>query len=207
MNPIRLAYLEQKGQPLTESKILATYFESQNIPVQFFPAKKLQRRRLKLSPETLVAGQVTTVLSALKQLGVEAPQLPSYPNALLKYLRRKVTYRSLKQIESLIHTGCWETQFVKPSRDSKRFTGFILSAPGDLGNALASSKHLLLACSELVCFESEWRYFILRGNVLGRKQYLGSVTLPCRRSSLETPSLILKRLETLQRPIPWILAS
>lgn len=180
MHPFKIAYLEKTSpKPMEESLLLARFCESIGLEHRFFTRKQVFRRQLALTKESFVAGQVTTMQSVLKQLGLAAPRIPSYPQALRPFLRRSITHSNLAEVLRSLQHGTWSPCFVKPRYDSKRFTGFILNDLSDLYQVQGSSKTLEIVCSEICHFESEWRAFVLNGETLGLKLYRGYPEKSC----------------------------
>jgi hypothetical protein len=89
---IRAAFLEEAGHGRMEPEIrdLLEELRRRGIPADLFTRKRLLRRRLPVTRDTLVAGYIGTVLAALKQLGVEVPEPNDYPQCLRPFLRRRV---------------------------------------------------------------------------------------------------------------------
>ena len=89
-----------------------------------FSLKQLRRRRLTLSPTTLVAGDHDAMRAAFNQLGLEGPWLATYPAGTERFLHRTLSRSTLAAARQHVDsTG--ERMFIKPADAHKRFTGFV----------------------------------------------------------------------------------
>lgn len=128
------------------------------LPVEFASLKEMQRGKIPLDKNTLVAGSVGFVKAALRILGKDLPAHIPYPKAIEKFLGRKVWFEpKLKNVLSEIENG--RTLFVKPARGWKRFTGFVCDNPFDY-RFKGSSKNAPVWVSDPVSFVSEWRVYV-----------------------------------------------
>src|SRR5690242_18728441 len=97
---IRKALLQENsnGRISPEIRDLRDVFLSRGIPTELFTVKSLRRRQLVLAPDVLVAGEIPTVLSALRQLRVEVPEPIDYPACLAPFLRRRIWESRVRNI-------------------------------------------------------------------------------------------------------------
>lgn len=72
------------------TRVIRDMVVARGVEVTLFTRKRMERRQLAISPRTLVVGEIPVVETALKQLGVEPPGDDSYPDALHRYLLRRV---------------------------------------------------------------------------------------------------------------------
>lgn len=180
------AYLEEQGQGRQEPELalLAETLPRRGIPVTLFTAKQLARRQLALTPESLVAGSIDSVRSALKQLKIPLPEPHDYPDCLRPYLHRRVWTSTLGAELDRAADGA-APRFLKPAGHTKRFTGFVLESTADFWQAVGVSRSLPVCCSEVVAWRSEWRVFVLDGMVLDIRHYAGDSTALPERSVME----------------------
>jgi len=143
-----------------------------NIPVELFTEKRIQRRQLPISNDTLVVGFVPTVLAAVKLLGLQAPPTNDYPQALQSFLRRRIWQSTVAQLISHIYEG-GAPIFAKPQGRKKRFTGHVFAQPDDLQYLENASNTTPILCAEVVEWLSEYRVFVVRSNIVGIKHYSG----------------------------------
>ena len=153
-------------------------FDLKAYPITFFEWPQIRDGQLDLTPNTLVVGGVATVLHALKQLDVDTPPI-DYPQPLLPFLGREMQPTTMGAVRGLFEADGSPPRFVKPRETQKAFTGCVVSAFRDLIPTAHHSDDLPVWSSGTVEFVSEWRYFILRDEVIGVGHYRGDVfTLP-----------------------------
>lgn len=120
-------------------------------------------------PTDLVVGTFSDVKEALERLGV--PLIPlDYPDELLSFTGRKIWQSTLFTITN--HPEYWHV-FVKPIMDVKRFRGTLLDKSEDLIKLGGGLEDIDVWCSEKVKFLSEWRIWVLEGEIVGLSPYRG----------------------------------
>lgn len=120
-------------------------------------------------PRDPVVGTFTDVKVALEGWGVKLCPL-DYPDELRPFLGRKIWQSTLFTITS--HTDDWHV-FVKPVEEIKRFHGTVLDKSEDLIQLGGGLEDIDVWCSEKVNFISEWRLWVLEGNIVGLTHYKG----------------------------------
>lgn len=178
---IQKAYIEEYGNGKMEPEMsdLREEFQRRGIPVEAFTAKRIQRRQLSLTRETLVAGTISVVEGALRQIGIKPPETNDYPSCLEPFLHRRIWESTLRNMISRVHDGISEPLFVKPLGRRKRFTGNVFATPTDLMFLEGTSRSLPVYCSDVVEWRSEYRAFIINGQIVGLRRYSGdSQALP-----------------------------
>lgn len=118
-----------------------------------------------------MAGSVKFVRAALKALGKEPPTQNPYPDALRPLLRRHVwPVASLGRVLN----GIGPAVFIRPAKRWKAFTGFVADSPNP-PQVYGVSRREPVWCSEVVNFVSEWRCYVVQGNVrfIGFAKYGG----------------------------------
>jgi hypothetical protein len=176
---IEQVFIEEYGNGWMEDEMrdLRSEFENRGIPVTLFTAKRLQRRQLPLTARTLVSGTIPVVLAALKQIDVELPEPDDYPDCLQAFLNRRIWFSTVGAIQQWLHGGIDGLVFVKPKGRLKRFTGFVAGNPGDAIYFEGASASLPVYCSDVLQWRSEWRVFVLRGEIIGIRHYEGDSAL------------------------------
>lgn len=122
---------------------------------------------------TVPIGSVEFIRKAMTLAGVVEPANISYPEPLRPYLRRDVRQRTAGSV-----LGHW---FIKPTT-TKEFTGFVadtLGNPEHLSGYDRAQYNVFLSLppdtpvwvSEPVVWRSEFRYYVLDGEVLGEGRY------------------------------------
>jgi len=131
---------------------------------------------LPLTRADTVVGGIGFVHRALKRLDLEVPSLASVPAALTEFAGRKSWRGPLIEARRTVERG--QSLFIKPIPEQlKLFTGLPLRQFSDL---LATS-HLpddtIVDCAELTPFVTEYRAFVMHGEIIGFRQYGGDALL------------------------------
>lgn len=127
---------------------------------------------LPLRSNDIVVGGIGVVRRSLERMGLATPTLESIPQSLFAFAGRKTWRGQLIDARRAVERG--EAVFVKPvPEDLKLFTGQPLREFSDL---LATS-HLPddtpVDCADLTPFVSEYRVFVVHGDVIGVRHYKG----------------------------------
>lgn len=172
---ITSAYIQEEGNGRlgAEERGLINGLQERGIPTKLFTRKRLARRQLPLDRNTLVAGDVPVVLGALRQLGIEPPAPIDYPTSLQYLLHRRVWASTVKRLKDDIFEGMGRPVFAKPLGRQKRFTGRVFASPDDLFHLEGTSGAASIHFSEVVEWVSEYRVFVVRGQVVGIRHYRG----------------------------------
>lgn len=171
-----LIYLQMHGQNKfeKEEEILANEFIKRGHIILPFYEKDMLRNRIKVTKDDLVAGNITVMHNVFRQLGVEVPATHDYPAIIQPYLKRKVWSGDLQDILGPIYNGTTADIFIKPKSNLKKFTGFIVRGVDDLYQLGNISTHTEVWASEVVCWISEFRVFVVNGQIRGTCYYNGN---------------------------------
>ncbi len=157
----RLVIEERRaGRPDREEALLATHAESVGLPIVRMTWKPFLRRRVQPEPGDIVAGSVAFVRAALQSLGKQLPHPNPYPEELTGFLYRRVWKGGT--VADVLASG--QRVFIKPDRRWKRFTGFVVETPNP-PELYGVARHETVWCSEPVSFRSEWRCYVVRGEI------------------------------------------
>lgn len=107
---------------------------------------------------------------ALAYLGIDLPDVPTYPEALRRFLGRRIWTSTIDRIAS--QPEQWPV-FVKPLGDAKKFTGVLVRGTGDLVGCGDMAADTPIWCSEPLRFIREWRCFVRYGKILDVRPYAG----------------------------------
>ncbi|WP_199030770.1 ATP-grasp domain-containing protein [Ralstonia sp. ASV6] len=166
--------LRQAASKRVEERIAAQYAMTRDVPIVTVPFDALDGCANALREGlTLPIGSVEFVRKAMTLAGIAEPESMSYPEALQPWLHREVKQRRAGSI-----LGEW---FIKPTT-TKTFTGFvvdILGNPDHLSFHDRAQYNAFLALppdtpvwvSEPVKWQSEYRYYVVNGQVLGEGRY------------------------------------
>ena len=184
------AFIEQRGNQKfrQEETLVRQACEAQGIEVLPYLAKQIQRRQLPLSRDCFICGDMDAMHGAMKQLGIEPPVPNDFPLSLQPWLHRKVWRTSIRSLEQALEQG--REVFAKPAGRRKHFTGRVFASPGDMYYLAGTSAQEPLWCSEVVRWLSEFRVYVIRGEIVSIHSYHGdaSVTLcePTLREAIAT---------------------
>lgn len=181
------AYLEElgRGKLRREEALLREECEKRGIPVTLFTAKQMNRRRLPLSRQVFVSGDMTAVRGALRQLGIEVPPPNDYPECLRPYFRRPIWSSTLGEVERSIYDGTGASVFMKPAERCKSFTGSVFSTPDDFHWIGSTSRREKVWCSAPVEWLSEYRVYVVGNDILSVDHYAGDPAVLPDQSILE----------------------
>jgi hypothetical protein len=129
---ISKAFIEEKGNRRLETEMQDVYDElqSRQIPIELFTAKRISRRQLPVTKDTLVVGYVDSVLASLKMMGIDVPSPNDYPGALKPFYHRHIWESTVGQLRQQVYEGN-KPIFAKPKERKKRFTGHVLAMSRD----------------------------------------------------------------------------
>lgn len=133
-----------------------------------------------LSPEVGVAGFLCDVWNALDKMGVQRPPSLDYPEELQGFLYRDIEKAKIKDVLGRVQEGI----FCKPVKQ-KLFTGFVYTG------SLADDTRLApydpeeeVWLSPVIDFLSEYRCYIMRGDVIAVCHYKGDPFLPLDKGTV-----------------------
>lgn len=145
-------------------------FTARGEDVRLFEMDEVET--LPLTRQDIVVGGIGVVHRAFERLDLEIPALPSVPESLSVYAGRK-TWRG-PLIEARRAVGRGEALFIKPlPTQTKLFNGQPLRQFSDLLTTSHLPDETIVDCSELTPFVSEYRAFILHGEIVGVRHYRG----------------------------------
>jgi hypothetical protein len=168
-------FIQRKdGEILDESCFSAWQaFRAKGYEVAFFEGHEMSSGRLALTRTTLVVGSVPKFEAALRQIGVRIPAPLNIPSRLAPYAGRRVWPDTLGNIRRQLRQGASTPFFIKPRAGTKTFDGHVIVIPEMLTFTCHLPDDLELEVSEYVCFVSEWRCFVHRGQIIGVRHYNG----------------------------------
>jgi len=175
---IKLAYIQaHDGVPADESFFKAWEgFRKRGIPCELFDPEQIHQRLLPLARDTLVAGGLRVVESALTTLGIAVPTADNLPDCLARYRGRKIWPSTWGELRARYGTkGPPEPLFVKPFRRNKGFPAIALYNAEDMSAASHLSDDQEVLVAEYVVFVSEWRCYVCRGHILELCHYQGDM--------------------------------
>jgi len=148
-------------------------FRKRRVECTLVDASAIESGQLPLSRSTLVAGGLRTVESAMKQIGMRLPVANNLPDELQEFFGRKIRKTTLGEVRSQWQTTRPDSCFMKPLDQNKLFPAIALFDHDDLATLDALADDVRVLVSEYVLFESEWRAFVVSGEIVGLSHYQG----------------------------------
>ena len=150
---------------------------------------------------TIVRAGVGTVLLAIQRAGRTAPNIVDLPQDLWPYAARRIWESTLGEFRrEAIDSEFDPPIHVKPLVHQKLFTGLVVSRFRDLIPTAHLGDDVQILCQEALCFESEWRSYILRDKILQVCCYKGNPLL------FPSPSIMQEAVTAFkERPIAFSL--
>lgn len=151
-------------------------FRKRGVPCELFEPAQLRQGELPLTRETLVAGGVPVVEDAMVAVGMKPPIADNLPKRLEQYRGRRVWTSTWGELRAQYgRTGPPEPLWVKSLRRNKGAPSIALYNAEDIESAEDLPDDHEVLVSEYVIFVSEWRCFVVRGQVLDVCRYQGDV--------------------------------
>jgi hypothetical protein len=137
-----------------------------------------------LGPEVGIVGYIGDVWRALRKLGKPKPEPLDYPHDLAYLLGRALAKEKLGNVRDKGFLGL-EGMFIKPV-NHKVFTGFVMT--GSFNDSIRLAPYAPdedVWLSPVIDFVSEYRCFVLRGEILDVRLYRGDWAKAPDRKTLE----------------------
>lgn len=172
--PPKFSIVRQTDTSRVEERIAVHFAMTEDVPIRSVSLQALDScSDLLHQGQTLPIGSIEFTRKAMLLAGITEPANISYPQPLQSYLHREVKQRTAGSV-----LGHW---FIKPVT-TKAFTGFVfdtLGNPEHLSFHARAQYNAFLALppetqvwiSEPVVWLSEYRYYVLHGEVRGEGRY------------------------------------
>ncbi len=172
---LKRVYIKRAGGEIASEACFAAWkgFSAKGYPLDFFEWDELTGRHLPLARDTLLVGGTVAVHKALVQLKLPVPPPLNVPEPLVPFAGRKLWPTTLGKIRRQFEDGPTAPVFVKPLSSAKEFAGLVITTPSDLVRLRHLEDELGVQVAEPIAFVSEWRYFVIRGTVIGVAHYKG----------------------------------
>jgi hypothetical protein len=169
----RVIVQKQRGEFVSPNAFAAWRgFTERGFETGFFEWPDLRDGGVAVEPSTLVVGGAGAVTHALRRLGLATPTIDDLPEPLAAFRGRRVWQSTLGEIRAACHAH-GPPVFVKPLRDTKAFPARVVAGLRDVLSLANLPDEMPVLASEPVAFASEWRFFVLRGRVVGAGAYAG----------------------------------
>jgi ATP-grasp domain, R2K clade family 2 len=173
--PIGMKVFIQKHQgEFPNINLMTAFLGFQEKGYEIITFEYPERETLPLDDRTIVCGGIPVVLAALQRLGVTPPELPSIPPQIAAFAERAVGTSTLGAVRAQVNAG--QSIFIKPlPQDRKLFPGKVLREFRDLISTTHLPDAQIVVASAVVEFRSEYRVFVLDGEILGIRHYKGDM--------------------------------
>jgi ATP-grasp domain-containing protein len=134
----------------------------------------------------VTVGHIAAVRRALERAGCPAPELPDFPEGLRPWLERSLERSTLGEVRRRFEQDPAAFPLhVKPALDDRLFQGTLIRAFRDLIPLAAVDPEAEVWVQGAVEFTSEWRAYVLDGEILRVCNYKGDPLQFPNRSVLE----------------------
>jgi hypothetical protein len=142
--------------------------------VQFFTETELYTNRNLITKDDIFGGHVSICRQIWKNIGVNEPCIPNYPEELKEYFGRFIRCMKLKDFRKILqeNENFGKTYFVKPVTN-KLFTGFTCVTEQELSR-LDCSNNADVYVSSYINFGAEFRAYVYNGKVVDCFRYWGN---------------------------------
>jgi len=159
------------GKPYNISATIAAYgFAQRGYEIIPFTIDEIDT--LPFQRQTVVVGGVGTYRRVFNKLGINW-EGNSYPSTLAGFLGREIRKIKLSELADFLEV---RPRFIKPASDNKDFTGFVCKDRWD-PRLCSMNGEMLLNISDIVCFKSEYRVYVLEGKIQNISRYYGLADL------------------------------
>jgi len=127
-----------------------------------------------VSKTNLVVAFIEDTIKYFKYLGINPPLSINIPSELMSYSNRNIRYMTMEEFKK-------DTQipvFIKPNRFAKEFVGGVIkqqSSKSLFFNDISNDTPVLV--SDVVDIISEYRCYIIKGELKGIKWYIGDIRI------------------------------
>lgn len=186
----------ESGEWLNENTFSAAYgFRMRGYEVLPFTENELRSGTVPLRKEAVVVGGIGCVREALKQLSVRPPENFDYPSCLRQdFMDHPPRQTTLQAIHDALASKDFRPVFIKPVDEHKAFTGRVVREFKDLLPTSSLPDDFKVWAQPAIKFLSEYRVFILRGDVVGVRHYAGD---PVVFPNGETIKRLVRKARTL----------
>ena len=176
---ISKAFIQEEGNGRLrhEEQLVSEELRERGISINFYTEKRITRRLLSLDNQSLIVGDMSCVLGALKQLGIPEPLPNDYPASINHFMHRKMWISTIFELEERLLTGIYPPVFAKPATRRKRFTGCVFETEYDLSKIYGVSRQEKLLCSEVVSWVSEYRVYVVNSEIKSIDFYAGNADI------------------------------
>lgn len=170
------AMIQKHHGEFANINVLTAYlgFVEKGYQIEFFDYSQLAT--LNLDDDPIVVGGIPVVLGVLARMGIVPTAVDSVPSCLAAYAQRNTWVGVIGEARQAVDQN--RRIFVKPMpQDRKLFNGQVVENYRDLAITAALPSDYPVIMSEPVVMQSEYRVFVLHGEILGCRHYKGDFRL------------------------------
>ena len=166
-------WIERNSSLDIDEQKIVKYLDDNNIEYQFFSKKQLIRDKIKLIYGDFIFGSITSIIHSFKKMNIPLTSPINYPKELNGFYHRKIWTENLET--AIKNSNINKDYFIKPKNEYKSFTGFLMSNEFGKVNKLLKKygREYELDCSEEIDFISEFRCYIVDGELKHISNYFG----------------------------------
>ncbi|MET1414492.1 ATP-grasp domain-containing protein [Roseibium sp. HPY-6] len=151
-------------------KVATVGFILKGEEVRLFRPEEIEH--IPISKNDIVFGGIHFAHCAMERLGIPIPALESIPTELRAFAGRRSWRSTMGEVRMCVEKG--EMIFIKPLPERhKLFGGQLLQSFRDLIPTAGIEDTEQVECAEPVEFISEYRSFVVRGELIGLRHYKG----------------------------------
>lgn len=156
-----------------EMSLLRSSLPARGFALKSYSRTEMLSGELDLPRAALVAGEMTAVVAAMRQMEIPVPVPNDYPRSLRDLLCRNVWTGTFGELARRFATLGAVPIFAKPAGDRKLFQGRVFRSSDDLFRAGPLPPETPLFFSDVIPIISEFRFFVIESRVVACENYDG----------------------------------
>lgn len=177
----RRAFIQTFDDVPRDYQPVVAELKRRGVEIQLRTTESVLAKPLPLTTMDLVVGDFDWTKMALKQLGCAMPAPRDYPKCLEHLLHRKIWSSTLGEVRDLLTAQSLGQVFIKPKVDTKAFSAIIEPKDQMLNTLLDGipgaldplAPDMAVHCAEVVDFISEYRVYVVDGEIRAICHYKG----------------------------------
>ena len=161
-------YVQKTANEFISESAFSVFYGFKSLGYTVIPFE--ENAPLPREKENIVYGKIGVVLNSLEQIGITPPQALTIPEELYEFLGRSIGETTIKAVRKIENFPV----FIKPKYINKLFNGYVIFNKEDLSYIKDYEEDTIIFTSDVVQFVSEYRCFVLNGELVGCKHYKGN---------------------------------
>ena len=194
-------YIQLKDGYFVNENAYCAYYGFNQLGYEIIPfidTSWLRAMSLGRTKEDIVVGNIGVVVQSLLDIGIAPPPQLATPPELEDFLGRKTGESTLGEIRDAYESFSGLKSlpiFIKPKDHHKLFDGYVVKDFNGLIYTSPFPADTKVITSEVVNFISEYRGFVLNGELIGCKHYKGDFKIH------PDYTVIHKAIDTIKKPL------